>query len=504
MTAAQNNAFTGTITAAGTETIILSDTASATALGNVENYTLASGGTITVLAATNVTGAAGNETVNVGGLTVTGTLNGGAGTDTLTLGNGGNLASATSITNFETFATAAGGNVAITLTAAQVSGMTLTATTTASDTFTVTGSAGAQTVTGSGGADTIDGGTGNDTIGGGAGVDNLTGGADNDVFTGSATNLNGDTIADFNTGIDTIKITGVTGLTSTDLQFTGGVLTVDVDKDDVFGSAGDAAITLSGTLNGSFSVADNAADSDITFTVAVSSNNGGSTGTFTPLSGRGSRVDGNDSADSVFSGTGDDIVTGRNGQDTLSGGAGTDLIYGNTDSDLLYGNLGNDTLYGGKDTDTVFGGQSADVVYGNLATDLLYGNLDNDTLFGGQDNDTVYGGQGNDTVFGNLGNDSLIGNLGDDSLIGGLGSDTFIFSGSSGTDSITDFSTAEGDLLSIAADINGTGIASTTDLLLRLSNDGSGNAVLDLGAGNSITLIGVDATSLSASSFILS
>ena len=116
----------------------------------------------------------------------------------------------------------------------------------------------------------------------------------------------------------------------------------------------------------------------------------------------------------------------------------------------------------------------------------------------------VYGGQGNDTVFGNLGNDSLIGNLGDDSLIGGLGSDTFIFSGSSGTDSIADFSTAEGDLLSIAADINGTGIASTTDLLLRLSNDGSGNAVLDLGAGNSITLIGVDATSLSASSFILS
>ena len=343
-------------------------------------------------------------------------------------------------------------------------------------------------------------------IGGGAGVDNLTGGADNDVFTGSATNLNGDTIADFNTGTDTIKVTGVTGLTSADLQFTGGVLTVDVDKDDVFGSAGDAAITLSGTLDGSFSVADNAADSDITFTVAVSSNNGGSTGTFTPLSGRGNQVDGNDSADSVFSGTGDDIVTGRNGQDTLSGGAGTDLIYGNTDSDILYGNQGSDTLFGGRNPDTIFGGQDNDTVFGGTGTDLLYGNLGSDslegndgadTLFGGQGvdlaygntdsdllygnlgSDTLYGGQGADTVYGGQGNDSVFGNLGDDTLIGGLGGDTFVFGGSSGADTITDFSAAQGDLLQLTA---GTTVTST---------QGDNGLILDIGDGNTITLIGV-------------
>ena len=113
MTAAQNNAFTGTITAAGTETIILSDTASATALGNVENYTLASGGTITVLAATNVTGAAGNETVNVGGLTVTGTYALSTGTDVISATTGANISGVNSgsATTAESLTLASGASI---------------------------------------------------------------------------------------------------------------------------------------------------------------------------------------------------------------------------------------------------------------------------------------------------------------------------------------------------------------------------------------------------------
>ena len=50
---------------------------------------------------------------------------------------------------------------------------------------------------------------------------------------------------------------------------------------------------------------------------------------------------------------------------------------------------------------------------------------------------------------------------------------------------------------------NATGIASTADLLARLTADADGNAVLDLGSGNTLTLMGVAPTSLSAADFML-
>jgi hypothetical protein len=68
---------------------------------------------------------------------------------------------------------------------------------------------------------------------------------------------------------------------------------------------------------------------------------------------------------------------------------------------------------------------------------------------------------------------------------------------------VFDFSSAEGDVIAVAAGINGTGIASTADLLTRLTADTSGNAVLDLGSSNTVTLIGVDPDTLTTANFLL-
>lgn len=64
------------------------------------------------------------------------------------------------------------------------------------------------------------------------------------------------------------------------------------------------------------------------------------------------------------------------------------------------------------------------------------GGAQNDRLFGGADGDSLLGGDGNDT---------LIGDAGDDRLWGGAGSDRFVFTGASGSDSIRDFSSQDGD-----------------------------------------------------------
>ena len=76
MTAAQNTGFGGTVTAAGTEQITLTTTGTTTALSAVETY-VNWWKTITLSAAgQNVTtGADGADTINVAGLTATGTFN---------------------------------------------------------------------------------------------------------------------------------------------------------------------------------------------------------------------------------------------------------------------------------------------------------------------------------------------------------------------------------------------------------------------------------------------
>jgi Ca2+-binding RTX toxin-like protein len=229
---------------------------------------------------------------------------------------------------------------------------------------------------------------------------------------------------------------------------------------------------------------------------------------------------GGDGDDTVGSGSGIDFLYGEDGNDRVFGGTdndqvfggtGTDAVYGNQGADAVYGNQAADTLYGGQDADTLFGGQDADIAYGNLGDDIVYGNYGADILYGGQGNDVLYGGQSGD-IENNSGNsfDLLYGGVGDDTLYGGQGVD-WVFTGSGAdkivigdagaTDVIGDFDGAAGDRLLIKTNINGQAITSGADLVARASDNADGNAVIDLGSGYEVRLIGVKSSELTADYF---
>jgi Ca2+-binding RTX toxin-like protein len=194
---------------------------------------------------------------------------------------------------------------------------------------------------------------------------------------------------------------------------------------------------------------------------------------------------------------GPETLPGGEGDDTVSGNNGNDEVYGNQGVDEVYGNQGDDLVFGGQDADLVFGGQDSDQVYGNKGDDQVYGNMGSDDIFGGQENDDLFGGQGGDQVYGNLGDDRIYGNLGNDTLFGGAGDDEFAFLSGDGQDTVADF--GDGDTISLAADINDTGIQRFADL--TITENENGDAVIDLGGDNSLTIEGVSAGELSESDF---
>jgi hypothetical protein len=87
---------------------------------------------------------------------------------------------------------------------------------------------------------------------------------------------------------------------------------------------------------------------------------------------------------------------------------------------------------------------------------------------------------------------------GDDNLTGSIGHDLFVFSQPIGHDVIHGFDAASDQIDLIGyADFIGFG-----DILAHTANDAAGNAVITLADGQSITLNGVDAASLTASDFV--
>lgn len=231
-------------------------------------------------------------------------------------------------------------------------------------------------------------------------------------------------------------------------------------------------------------------------------------------------LDGFSGDDKLLGGEGNDTLDGGSGHDTLKGGAGDDYLDGQSGGDLLYGNEGNDTLQGSSSTDTLDGGADNDYLDGGSGEDFLYGGSGNDTLFGASGSDEIYGGDdddligagsgadeidggaGNDVIYGDSGADLIVGGSGNDTMDGGSGADEFAFADGSGNDVIENFNTNH-DLILLAKNINGGDIENPSDVLSHLSTDINGDAVIDLGGGNTITLVGVDEDDLSSDSFFI-
>ena len=99
-------------------------------------------------------------------------------------------------------------------------------------------------------------------------------------------------------------------------------------------------------------------------------------------------------------------------------------------------------------------------------------------------------------------NDTMNGGAGDDTIEGGAGHDLFVTGAKGGRDHITDFGVTgvSGDKIDIH--LSGLHVTNLQDLLTHTSEVG-GNAVIDLGGGNSLTLDHVDMHALTVNDFVM-
>ena len=258
----------------------------------------------------------------------------------------------------------------------------------------------------------------------------------------------------------------------------------------------------------------------------------------------------------IFGGTGNDTITGSDegwlterldggdGDDTIDGGGGDDDIIGGAGDDSLTGGTGADWFYfwEGHGTDTIhdYNLEEGDQIHlryfdQTITWEQLSGKItevkdENDVVTGVQIDLSDWGGGtiilngitsvddvtedmfvidqivGSDDV-----DDTLEGGTSDDTMTGGTGADTFVFSEDSGSDTITDFSTTEGDKI----DLSGFDVAITWEQLqaamTQVEDDPDTTdvdetaTVIDLSAygGGTITLQGVSKDDLTAGMFVL-
>ena len=345
---------------------------------------------------------------------------------------------------------------------------------------TLIGTAGQDEIWGLGGADNISALAGNDTIFAGDGADRLDGGLGADTMWGEAGN---------------------------------DIYIVDNAGDQVLENPGEGTDTVQTSLN-AYTLA--ATDVENLAFIGV----GSFTGT------------GNDLANAITGGGGDDTLNGAGGNDTVNGGAGADVLSGGLGDDVLHGGAGDDVLAGGLGNDILNGNTGLDsasyagetdaffvdlaagsarrgsaaaliedtlnaiqIVVGGSGDDTISGNGVANTLDGGGGNDILSGLGGADILIGGLGNDSLDGGAGNDQLDGGAGDDTLdagtgsdIVAGGGGNDTISftigdGVPTIDGGTGSDILNVVGTGGNNTLDAIF------DGTVLTDFEGG---TVVGVE------------
>ncbi|XUR37333.1 Putative rhizobiocin/RTX toxin and hemolysin-type calcium binding protein [Rhizobium leguminosarum bv. trifolii] len=478
--------------AAGTDTVrtIL---AAYTLGANVENLTYigtaAFVGTGNSLANT-ITGGVGNDI-----------LNGGTGADTLIGGAGNDIYVVDSASDVVTELASAGTDE-IRTSLATYSIATLInvekLSYTGSASFTGTGNALANTITGGAGNDTLDGGTGNDALNGGAGNDIYVVDSASDVVTELAsagtdeirTALAAYSIAAL-INVENLSYTGSANFTGTGNalanMITGGAgndtLNGGAGSDTMIGGAGDDTYIID---NAGDSVAENAAAGTDTVRTALASYTlGVNVENLTYIGTAAFAGTGNDLANTITGGVGNDTLNGAAGADTMIGGAGDDIYIVDNAGDSVAENAaaGTDTVK------TVL----ANYTIGNNVEKLSYTGSADFTGTGNALANTIIGGAGNDLLDGGTGNDALNGGAGNDIYVVDSASDVVTELASAGTDEIRTSLAA----YSIAALINVenlsyTGSANFTgtgNALANMITGGAGNDTLNGGAGSD-TMIG--------------
>ena len=282
------------------------------------------------------------------------------------------------------------------------------------------------------GDDTLVGGDGNDTLAGGAANDSLDGGAGTDLLT----------YAD-NTATQGINLVATNATTLVGSDGLGGTDTA-TGFESILGGAGNDSI--------------NAA----LYTAPMMLQGGAGNDSLGGGSGR----------DTLQGGSGNDTLAGGGGNDSLDGGDGTDSFVAGTTAALSLTVI-NNVLTGNDGSNAADILASIEVILGGSFNDSINaeGLGTNFSLQGNDGNDSLAGGSGSDSLLGGAGSDTLAGHAGVDLLTGGIGADLFglvylnnalipDWSTLGATDTIADFSSAEGDKLNLN---NGLGAFTNAD-----------------------------------------
>ena len=283
------------------------------------------------------------------------------------------------------------------------------------------GGDGADTLEGNGGEDWLEGGGESDTLRGGAASDTLNGGDGDDTLEGNS----GDDELDG--GDDADSMWGGTG---------NDIYIVDDAADVVTEYAGGGTDTV---------------DASISYTLSAEVENlaligvGGLNGT------------GNDRDNAIWGSNYDNLLNGGGGVDTIKGAGGADIIDGGTGADTMLGGDGGDIFIVDDAGDVVTEaiGEGFDMLQTTVSYSLAAGS-EVEVLYADPATTTatisLTGNEFDNFLTGNDGINVLVGGLGIDILRGNGGGDAFLWSsvaevGSSNPDIVTDYSSAQGDVL---------------------------------------------------------
>ncbi len=159
-----------------------------------------------------------------------------------------------------------------------------------------------------------------------------------------------------------------------------------------------------------------------------------------------------------------------------------DVIVGDDKANIILTGKGNDSVHGKGGNDVIKTGGGQDIVNGGSGNDRINSGKHNDIINGGSGNDHLNGDSGKDTIDGGIGSDTIEGGKGNDELNGGLGNDFFNFTvrpftGKQGKDHINDFDKND-DTLRIIGDLDGT-VEVTQKFGNTIIDYGNGTIVLD-------------------------
>ncbi len=416
--------------------------------------------------------------------------------------------------------------------------------------------AGNDAIGGEEGDDSLSGGDGDDILSGGAGADTLDGGAGRDflsyVSSDDAVSVNLGTGAASGGDAQGDVISNFQDLSGSSNALQSDTLIGNADDNRIFGQEGGDNLQGVDGNDTLFAALKLTPTSGVTDLISLTSAVPVKLSMWTSRSRRWAGMPrvipssvegfiGSDFDDRFIGNTVSESFQGGDGDDTIAGLQGDDTILGEDGNDQISGGGGNDQIFGGEGTGDLTGGDGNDLIIGGSGFDFIVGGNGDDTIEGGAGGDDMTGGAGSDVLsyagsaagvnvslaagsasggdaagdlffgFENLtgsgsadtltgdGNANVLdGGAGNDSLDGGAGDDRFDFRTGDGNDTVDGFvagaRTEDVIDFSIDAAITGTGD-------LSIGDDGSGNALIEYGSGDSITLLGVDHNNLDADDF---